>query len=221
MLSLKNISKFYENEKILENLNLEIKQNDKIIITGENGSGKTTLLKIIALLDKNFSGKYFLNGKDVNDFSLKEILNLRNEVFSLYFQNFNLLEDETVFYNVKIPLIYSKKYKREERNLKVIKILEILKIENLQNKKVKTLSGGEKQKVQIAKVLVNDPLVLILDEPLSSLSENMKLEMIYILEKHFFKDKTLIIVLHNRKLIRLLKNKYNFKIYKLEKGKIV
>lgn len=218
MISLKNITKFYDNIKILDELNLEIREKEKIIITGVSGSGKTTLLKIIATFDKNFKGDYQLNSKNINSFSQKEIASFRCEFFSMCFQENNLLEEETVYENVVIPLIYSKKLKKTLRKSKVIEVLKILKIENLKNKKLKTLSGGEKQRVKIAKALVNDPKVLLLDEITNSLSEDIKNDVInYLLE--FTKEKTVIVVTHDESFIKILKNN-KFLIYKMKNGKI-
>lgn len=224
MISLKNLRKVYnENKKneliVLDECNLDVKKGDKIIITGENGVGKTTFLKILGLLDKNYSGEYFINGKDISNLSTTEIARLRNEVFGFFFQEYNLLEDETTFDNIVIPLIYSKKYKRSERKQRIREVCRNLEIENLLRQKVKTLSGGEKQRVAIARAIVNDPDIIILDEPTSALSSKLKLKAINYIKKIIGNEKTLIVVTHDLNIVDNLRQTSEYIHYNLEDGK--
>ena len=224
MISLKNLRKVYnENKKneliVLDECNLDVKKGDKIIITGENGVGKTTFLKILGLLDKNYSGEYFINGKDISNLSTTEIARLRNEVFGFFFQEYNLLEDETTFDNIVIPLIYSKKYKRSERKQRIREVCRNLEIENLLRQKVKTLSGGEKQRVAIARAIVNDPDIIILDEPTSALSSKLKLKAINYIKKIIGNEKTLIVVTHDLNIVDNLRQTSKYIHYNLEDGK--
>lgn len=224
MISLKNLRKVYnENKKneliVLDECNLDVKKGDKIIITGENGVGKTTFLKILGLLDKNYSREYFINGKDISNLSTTEIARLRNEVFGFFFQEYNLLEDETTFDNIVIPLIYSKKYKRSERKQRIREVCRNLEIENLLRQKVKTLSGGEKQRVAIARAIVNDPDIIILDEPTSALSSKLKLKAINYIKKIIGNEKTLIVVTHDLNIVDNLRQTSKYIHYNLEDGK--
>lgn len=224
MIKLKNLKKTYNENKqtelvVLNECNLDVKKGDKVIITGENGAGKTTLLKIIGLLDKNYSGEYFINGKNISNLSNTEIARLRNELFGFFFQEYNLLEDETTFDNIVIPLIYSKKYKRSERKQRIREVCRNLEIENLLKQKVKTLSGGEKQRVAIARAIVNDPDVIILDEPTSALSSKLKLRAINYIQKIIGNEKTLIVVTHDLNIVDNLMNTSEYKHYNLEDGK--
>ncbi|MCI5997174.1 MAG: ABC transporter ATP-binding protein [Peptoniphilaceae bacterium] len=224
MIKLKNLKKAYNENKqtelvVLDDCNIEIEKGDKIIITGENGVGKTTFLKILGLLDKNYSGEYFINGKDISNLSTTEIARLRNEVFGFFFQEYNLLEDETTFDNIVIPLIYSKKYKRSERKQRIREVCRNLEIENLLRQKVKTLSGGEKQRVAIARAIVNDPDIIILDEPTSALSSKLKLKAINYIKKIIGNEKTLIVVTHDLNIVDNLRQTSEYIHYNLEDGK--
>ncbi|EGY76324.1 cell division ATP-binding protein FtsE [Peptoniphilus indolicus ATCC 29427] len=113
MLEITNLVKKYNENSSSEQIVLndcffKIEEGEKVIITGENGSGKTTLLKIVGLLDKNFYGKYLIDGNNIDNLSNRKIAELRNEMFGFIFQEYNLLEEETVYENIVIPLIYSK-----------------------------------------------------------------------------------------------------------------
>lgn len=199
MIEMIDIKKHYNNsdKNIIDGCTAIFDIGKRYALFGENGSGKTTFVKILGLLDKNFSGTYRINGKDVLSMSGSDIARLRNEVFGFMFQDNKLLENESAYNNIFIPLIYSKKYRYFERKKRVIEIAEILGIEKLLKKRVFQMSGGEKHLVALARAMVNDPSVLILDEPFSSLSiENRKLIMEYV-DNIMDENKILVMVTHD------------------------
>lgn len=199
MIEMTDIKKRYNNsdKNIIDGCSAIFDIGKRYALFGENGSGKTTFIKILGLLDKNFSGTYRINGKDVLSMSGSDIARLRNEVFGFMFQDNKLLENESAYNNIFIPLIYSKKYRYFERKKRVIEIAEILGIEKLLKKRVFQMSGGEKHLVALARAMVNDPSVLILDEPFSSLSiENRKLIMEYV-DNIMDENKILVMVTHD------------------------
>lgn len=199
MIEMTDIKKHYINsdKNIIDGCTAIFDIGKRYALFGENGSGKTTFVKILGLLDKNFSGTYRINGKDVLSMSGSDIARLRNEVFGFMFQDNKLLENESAYNNIFIPLIYSKKYRYFERKKRVIEIAEILGIEKLLKKRVFQMSGGEKHLVALARAMVNDPSVLILDEPFSSLSiENRKLIMEYV-DNIMDENKILVMVTHD------------------------
>ncbi|HBC32209.1 MAG TPA: ABC transporter ATP-binding protein, partial [Clostridiales bacterium] len=124
------------------------------MITGESGSGKSTLLNIIGLLDRGYEGEYLIAGRNAKDYSHKEQARMRNNMFGYIFQEYALLESETVFDNVKVPLLYSNVEKQKYRE-HIVESLTQVGLDNLMGKKVKYLSGGERQRVAIARALVN------------------------------------------------------------------
>lgn len=199
MIEMTDIKKHYNNsdKNIIDGCSAIFDIGKRYALFGENGSGKTTFIKILGLLDKNFSGTYRINGKDVLSMSGSDIARLRNEVFGFMFQDNKLLENESAYNNIFIPLIYSKKYRYFDRKKRVIEIAEILGIEKLLKKRVFQMSGGEKHLVALARAMVNDPSVLILDEPFSSLSiENRKLIMEYV-DNIMDENKILVMVTHD------------------------
>ena len=199
MIEMIDIKKRYINsdKNIIDGCSAIFDIGKRYALFGENGSGKTTFIKILGLLDKNFSGTYRINGKDVLSMSGSDIARLRNEVFGFMFQDNKLLENESAYNNIFITLIYSKKYRYFERKKRVIEIAEILGIEKLLKKRVFQMSGGEKHLVALARVMVNGPSVLILDEPFSSLSiENRKLIMEYV-DNIMDENKILVMVTHD------------------------
>ncbi len=222
MLNLRNINKVYSSgtvseTKIFSDANLEIKKGELVAIIGDSGVGKTTLLNIIGLLDREFDGEYKINGTECSSFSALNIANMRNEMFGYVFQEYALIEEDTVYNNIQVPLLYSKKIKRKDRREEIKKISKVLKIDDLLDKEVMNLSGGQKQRVAIARALVNRPEVLLLDEPISSLNPDLSSEVILFMINYAVENKkTLILITHNLERID-----YNFDIIKkLENGKI-
>ena len=202
MIEIKELNKSYflsdgcEN-KILANFIFSLDLGQNVVITGDNGTGKSTFLRIVGLLDKKYSGTYKLVGEDVNLLSRKQIERARNECFGYLFQDFRLIENESVYNNIIIPLYYSNKFKKNERKNRMQEILRELKLENLSQVKVRYLSGGEKQIVAFARAIVNRPKVLLLDEPTSSLSREGREKILNIIERYLSKDKSMIIVTHD------------------------
>ena len=222
MIEIKNLTKKFntngEELLVLDNAEMNVNDGDNIIISGENGVGKTTFLKIVGLLDRKYSGDYILDSKSVGDFTEKDMSKYRNEVFGFIFQEYNLIESETTYDNILIPLIYSSKYKRADRKQRIQEISEEFEITEILNKKVKYLSGGERQKVTIARALVNEPSVILMDEPSNTLNLRMKDKLIEYIEVLKRKSKTIVVVSHDKYLTDNLK-KQDFVEYELEDGK--
>lgn len=222
MIQLKEVSKTYydKNQKYvaLDKINLEIKQGEVVIIVGESGAGKSTLLNVVGLTLSNYEGEYLLNNIDVNHFSNIEKASFRNAYFGYIFQNYLLVENDSVYDNVEIPLLYSKKFNPNEKKKRIKEIVEKVGLTNHLYKKVSKLSGGEKQRVAIARSLVNMPEVILMDEPTSALNEEMSktiMDLIYNYVRE--NNKTLIIVTHD--LNRVVNGEYR-KIF-LKNGKMI
>lgn len=217
LLHLENVSKTYnkntESETlVLHECSFQLNEGDLLVISGESGTGKTTFLNIAGLLDKDYDGEYILNGQDVRKLSSDQLAVLRNEMFGIVFQDYILIEDASVYENIIIPLYYSKKYKREERQSRIREVAKKLKIDSVLNKRVSLLSGGQRQRVAIARALINDPSVLLLDEPTSSLNQDLAQDIMHFIVEFAKKNnKTIVLVTHDTQNIP---NAFNKK-YKL------
>ena len=187
MLELKHVFKKYaaNSEYILNDINLKL-ESGLVSIEGSSGSGKSTLLNLIGLLDKPTKGSIYLDGKDLSKLKKKEIDYYHHKKIGFIFQNYNLIEYLTVYENITML----------HKSNDVDKILKDLKIYKLKNKKVNKLSGGEKGRVAIARVLVQNPDILLCDEPTGALDSKTG-EIIMNILKEISKTKLVIMVTHN------------------------
>lgn len=200
-LEVRNLKKYYNkgrNSEVraLNGVNLDIEKGDFCSIVGVSGSGKSTLLHILGCIDKQTEGSYKLGGIEVSKKNEKERAYLRNKTFGFVLQDFGLIEEETVYRNASIPLLFSKNKKHKD----IYQILKQLDIYKIKDKKVKQLSGGQRQRVAIARALVNDPEVIFADEPTGSLDTKTTEIIMNIFLKLNKEGKTIIIVTHNMKI---------------------
>ena len=185
--------------KVLKGIDLSINNGEMTAIMGASGFGKSTLLNIIGCLDVAESGEYWLKGKKVTGKSQKEMARIRNEIFGYVIQDFALIRDDTVLENIRIPLDYSKK---KIDKLRIDQLLKSLGLKKLQKMRVSLLSGGEQQRTAIARALVNDPEILLADEPTGALDSKTGQEVMNILREICNKGKTIVIVTHDEKIAR-------------------
>lgn len=202
IIKLKNIHKKYNEGKqnevyALRGVDLEVSKGESIAIMGVSGSGKSTLLNIIGCLDNFSDGEYFLRDENITTKNATELAEIRNATFGFVLQSYGLIDSDKVINNVRIPLLFSKKYKPSEQNDRIDTVLSKLKIVELKNKKVRDLSGGQKQRVAIARALVNDPDVILADEPTSALDSDTASEIIGVLKDLQKQGKTIIVVTHD------------------------
>ncbi|MCQ2408952.1 MAG: ABC transporter ATP-binding protein [Clostridia bacterium] len=154
--------------EILKGIDFTLTEGEFVAIVGESGSGKSTFLYILAGTDKPDEGKVSILSKDINSIDDNELSRMRREDFSFVYQSDNLVENLTVYENITLPLVLSKKKESDFKD-KVLKISDYLGIDNRLNSYPKQLSGGEQQRAAIARALVTDPKVIFLDEPTGSL----------------------------------------------------
>ena len=200
MIQTSHISKSYNNLKVLKGIDLSISKGEIVSIVGASGAGKTTLLQIIGTLDKPDGGKVIIDGKELTKMKAGELADFRNEHIGFVFQFHQLLPEFTAFENVCMPGWISKKSKSEIEN-RAKELLEYLKLSDRMHHHPSELSGGEQQRVAVARALINNPSVVLADEPSGNLDSHNALE----LHDLFFKlreefQQTFVIVTHNEEL---------------------
>lgn len=199
IIELENVSKTYGEKKVLDNISLEINEGELVAITGESGKGKSTILNILGLLETIDSGQVLICGQgNLKPNSGKATKVLRTTI-SYLFQNFALIDEETVNNNLLIALKYVKGTKKEKLN-KISEALKIVGLEGFEKRKVYELSGGEQQRVAIARIMLKPSKIVLADEPTGSLDE-VNRDKIFALLKGINKEgKTVIIVTHDKDL---------------------
>ena len=202
MIFAQNISKTFDGKKVLNNVSVDIKKGEIISIVGPSGAGKTTLLHILSTLDNsdNDSSKLFINKTEIRKLDDNEIAKFRNTKIGFVFQFHELLPEFSAIENICIPGMIKGDRINNVRS-KAEKLLDSLDISHVKNQKPSELSGGEQQRVAVARALINNPKVLFADEPSGNLdteSGNKLHQLFFDLRKIF--DLTIIIVTHNKKL---------------------
>ncbi|GFI40838.1 putative bacteriocin export ABC transporter [Thomasclavelia cocleata] len=196
MIKINNLSKKYNDNQIFKNFNCEINENEMVAIKGMSGSGKTTLLNIIGLLDNDYKGNIIINGVDVSNLNRKKREQFIRENISYLFQNYALIDDESIKDNLMLALEYVKMNKTEKKDL-IKKTLKKVGIEKDINEKIYSLSGGEQQRVSLARTLLKPSKLILADEPTGNLDESNRNDIIKILLEMQKKGKTIIIVTHD------------------------
>ena len=206
IIELKNVSKSYDGRKIIDNLTISIPENSLVAITGKSGSGKSTILNMIGLLESIDSGSIKINGNNIPNINSSKATMLRRKTINYLFQSYALISDITVWDNLMIAMEFLDLSKKE-KNDEIDKVLRDLDIFILKNKKVNTLSGGEQQRVALARCILKPGNLILADEPTGSLDPKMA-EIVFELIKYLRDkyNKTVIIVTHDI----LLANKADF-----------
>ena len=221
IIQLKNVHKSYylsndEEIRVLNGINLNIKQGEFVALMGESGCGKTTLLNIIGCLHPLSDGEYFLSGENIgevrDDYTLAFI---RNKKMGFIFQQFNLFSRLTALKNIALPALYAGEGKNS-REEKAIKLMKSVNIEDRANHKPTELSGGQQQRVSICRSLINDPDIILADEPTGALDSKSGIEIMKIFMDLKKRDKTIIMVTHTAEVA-----KYADRIIFIEDGKII
>lgn len=197
MITAKNIKKKYNDQEVLRGIDLKIDKNEFVVILGASGSGKSTLLNILSGLEKSDSGEVVYDNESISDYSEKQLTKFRKDKIGFVFQQYYLLNNLTVEQNVKVGanLVDNKEY---------VDIIKELGLEDKLSKYPNELSGGEQQRVSIARALAKKPTVLFLDEPTGALDEETGRKILEYLLK--LKDKshfTMIMVTHNENIAEL------------------
>ena len=218
VIELKNVNKIYKTKAeeihILKNVNLSFSKGNFASIQGKSGSGKTTLLNILGLLDVPTNGDMLIDDKLINYKDEKIKNRIRNEKMGFVFQFHYLLNEFTALENVMMPALINKKFNKKEVREKAMELLELVGLSERVKHKPLELSGGEKQRVAIARSMINDPEIILADEPTGNLDTETSLVINNLFKKiNEEKKQSIIIVTHSLELANLAEYKY-----KIEKG---
>lgn len=219
MIKTENLSMLFTTEdvqtKALNEVSLEIKKGEFVAIMGPSGCGKSTLLNILGTLDSSTSGKYFFDGKEIDKMSESQLTSFRKGNIGFVFQNFNLIDELTVYENVELPLVYLNG-KKSERKKKVMEVLERMNIAHRAGHFPQQLSGGQQQRVAIARAVVTDCPLILADEPTGNLDSTNGLEVMELLSELNRQGTTVVIVTHSQR-----DAKYTHRVIHLLDGRIV
>ncbi len=216
MIKSQNITKYYGNLQVLKSINLSVQESEIVAIVGSSGAGKTTLLQIIGTLSRPNSGSVIINGQDVSNMKEKYLAAFRNENIGFVFQFHHLLPEFSALENVCIPAFISKK-RRKDTEQRACELLEFLNLKDRKLHKPNELSGGEQQRVAVARALINNPAVILADEPSGNLdSQNKKElhELFFSLRAEF--KQTFVIVTHDDTLAQMAD-----RIVRMQDGEII
>jgi len=216
MIKFKNVTKIYQDETVvLDDVSFEIKEGEFISVVGKSGAGKTTLVRLILGLEQPTSGQVFFKDVNVPESDSSEIQKIRRKIGVIH-QDYKLLPNKTVYENVAYIMQVEGK-EEEEIETEVPKILEIIGLMGKEENFPSELSGGEQQRLAIARALINHPDIIIADEPTGNLDPYNTYEVISLLDKVNKAGKTIILSTHDREII----NKLGKRVITLENGKIV
>ena len=200
MIRINDLRKVYRTEEVetiaLDNMSLHVKEHEFVAIMGPSGCGKSTLLNMLGLLDDPDSGSYLFNGGEVTGLNEDKRCDLRRENIGFVFQNFNLIEELTVFENIELPL-ENCGMKASLRKMKVEKALKCVLLNHRRNYFPSQLSGGQQQRVAIARAIVNDPKLILADEPTGNLDSRNGLEIMDLLTTLNDAGTTIVMVTHS------------------------
>jgi cell division transport system ATP-binding protein len=216
MIKFNNVTKIYTPEDVvLQNISFEIQEGEFVSIVGKSGAGKTTLVHLILGLETPTSGEIFFKGLNLNDADPSKIQEIRRKIGGIY-QDYKLLPKKTVYENVAYIMQVEGRENKEIES-EVPKVLQVIGLKDKINSFPDQLSGGEQQRLAIARALVNHPDIIIADEPTGNLDPYNSYEVISLLQKINAAGKTVILATHDREVI----NKLGKRVITLENGKII
>ncbi len=202
LIKVKDIKKDYGNGEVttsvLKGVSFSINEGDFVAIMGSSGSGKSTLMHLLGFLDKPTSGEYFFEGQDTSKLDDDKLAEFRSEKIGFVFQSYNLLQRTTVLDNVLLPTTYLADAEEKKMRLEATSLLKKVGLAHRMNHKPNQLSGGEQQRVAIVRALINNPRLILADEPTGNLDSKSGEEIMEILQKLNHEGHTIIMVTHEK-----------------------
>lgn len=196
---VRNFKLGQEEVRVLKGIDLDIKRGDYIAFMGPSGSGKSTLMNLLGCLDTPTSGSYLLNGTDVSSLSDDQLADIRNKEIGFVFQTFNLLPRTTALDNVALPMIYAGMSKKD-RNARATDVLTSVGLADRMDHQPNQLSGGQRQRVAVGRALVNNPSIILADEPTGNLDSKTGVEIMALFDKIHADGNTVILVTHEEEI---------------------
>lgn len=203
VIELRNITRDFplghEIIKVLKGINLEIERGEYVAFMGPSGSGKSTLMNLLGCLDTPTAGSYILNGNDVSKMSDDELADIRNTEIGFVFQTFNLLPRTTALENVALPMVYAGATKAA-RTARATEVLKNVGLADRMDHKPNQLSGGQRQRVAVGRALVNNPSIILADEPTGNLDSKTSVEIMHLFDEIHAAGNTVILVTHEEEI---------------------
>lgn len=216
MIEFKNVSKVYANgTSALKNMNLHIKKGEFVFIVGSSGSGKSTFLKLIMHEELPSKGTIYLDGINITKITKREVPYIRRKM-GIVFQDFRLIDKMTVFDNVAFAMRVTGASERDVRK-RVPYILNLVELQDKANRRPAELSGGEQQRVSLARALVNNPAIIIADEPTGNIDPEMSSEIVELLTAINKRGTTVLMVTHEHDLVQ----RFNKRVIEISEGRIM
>ena len=204
LIQLQGISKVYDQAAVpvhaLEEVDLEVHEGEFVAIMGPSGSGKSTLMHILGLLDSDYEGRYILNGNETSGLSSDELAPVRNREVGFVFQTFQLLPDLSILENAALPALYAREFSEEECFERARGKLEQMGLQNRLDHRPAQLSIGQRQRAAVARALVNEPSLLLADEPTGALDSKTVQEILGIFADLYEQGKTVVLVTHDHEV---------------------
>ena len=205
MIEIKNMTKIYRSGvKALDNISFTVADGELAAIIGRSGSGKSTLMNILGCLDTQTFGEYYLNGENVSDLKVSDLAKVRNRSIGFVFQNYNLIPSLTALENIRLPLVY-RGVGAEEAYRRAINSLERVGLKKLADRFPREMSGGQQQRIAIARAVAADPPLILADEPTGNLDGGIRDEIMDIFHEMNGCGRTVVLITHDDKVARSAK----------------
>ena len=215
IIQMRNVNKWFGSFQVLQNINLDVKEREKVVVCGPSGSGKSTLIRCLNRLEEHQEGSIIINGVELSQ-DLKNIDKIRQEV-GMVFQHFNLFPHLTILENLTLAPVWVKKMPKEKAREKALGFLKTVQVEEQAHKYPGQISGGQKQRVAIARSLCMEPKIMLFDEPTSALDPEIVKEVLDVMVDLAKKGMTMLVVTHEMGFARQVADRVIF----MDDGKII